>query len=123
MKSILLVEDDPDLQRLFVRAIEKRGYEVVAVPDGTSAIRELQSHRPLSLIVSNVFLSGALGIRPDLNVLLVADEPGSSVRNHDFSTERCYLLPKPFGIWEFLTHVVRLAGDFDMDYERLQPSP
>ncbi len=81
MKSILLVEDDPDLQRLFVRAIEKRGYEVVAVPDGTSAIRELQSHRPLSLIVSNVFLSGALGIRPDLNVLLWQTNPA-----HPFAT-------------------------------------
>ncbi len=44
--NVLVVEDERDLRELLAYNLERAGYSVVAVPNGTSALREIQSSLP-----------------------------------------------------------------------------
>jgi two-component system cell cycle response regulator CpdR len=42
MAKILLAEDDEDMRRFLVRALEKAGHEVVSFGEGASAFEEVK---------------------------------------------------------------------------------
>jgi CheY-like chemotaxis protein len=65
MLSALVVEDEPALQILYARILEKSGFQVLAAYDGNEAIAILQNHEPHLLL---------LDIRmPNVNGLAVID--------------------------------------------------
>ena len=43
--NVLLVEDDDDIREIIQDALERRGYDIVAVEDGREALDHLQSDR------------------------------------------------------------------------------
>ena len=43
--NVLLVEDDDDIREIIQDALERRGYEIVAVEDGREALDHLRSER------------------------------------------------------------------------------
>lgn len=51
MKKILLIEDDQHLTTLIKIKLEKEGYQVIAMPDGTNALAVLQKERPDILLL------------------------------------------------------------------------
>ncbi len=59
--KILLLEDDPSLRQILVKVFEESDYEVIAVKDGETAIRELKRFFP-DLIVSDVLMPKMNGI-------------------------------------------------------------
>jgi CheY-like chemotaxis protein len=65
MLLALVVEDEPALQILYARILEKSGFQVLAAYDGNEAIAILQNHEPHLLL---------LDIRmPNVNGLAVID--------------------------------------------------
>lgn len=76
---VLVVEDDPDVRDYTVEMVSDLGYTVLTAVDGASALRQLDSHREVALIFTDVVLSGgmngrqlaeqALRRRPRLKVL------------------------------------------------------
>ena len=44
--SVLIVEDDPDMQEMLVRSLEKQGYETVVAENGESALQKIQENIP-----------------------------------------------------------------------------
>jgi CheY-like chemotaxis protein len=76
---VLVVEDDPDVRDYTVEMVSDLGYTVLSAVDGASALRQLDSHREVALIFTDVVLSGgmngrqlaeqALRRRPRLKVL------------------------------------------------------
>ncbi|MCC6391296.1 MAG: response regulator [Bryobacterales bacterium] len=58
--SILLVEDNPVNQRIAQRLLEKTGHQVVAAPDGESALREWQA-KPFDAIFMDCQMPGMDG--------------------------------------------------------------
>lgn len=78
-KSILIVEDDPDLRKLAVRTITGLGYRVVDVPDGPSALSLLRGEQIFDLLFTDVVLPNGMdgaelaaraqALRPNLKVL------------------------------------------------------
>ena len=79
-ETILVVEDDPRVQRLTVTRLEGLGYQVLQADDGPSALKVLRSSTEIDLVLSDVVMPGgmtgfevadqALVIRPALRVLL-----------------------------------------------------
>ncbi|MEV6601024.1 response regulator [Actinoplanes sp. NPDC051346] len=61
MSTILLVEDDPDIRHLVSYRLGKGGLDVIAVPDGISALREVRT-RPPDLVLLDVRMPRMSGI-------------------------------------------------------------
>ncbi len=59
-KRILVVDDEPPIQRVLRRSLLVNGYDVVVVENAKQAI-EIVSHQPLDLILLDLCLPGELG--------------------------------------------------------------
>jgi DNA-binding response OmpR family regulator len=60
-KQVLLGEDEPLLRRLIGIRLEKDGYEVVAVDNGTEVIKKLEE-RPFDLIITDIMMPFMTGL-------------------------------------------------------------
>jgi CheY-like chemotaxis protein len=60
-QTILVVEDDEDLRRLFRTALSLAGYDVVEAGDGLEALRRID-HTPPDLVVLDLVLPVLSGI-------------------------------------------------------------
>lgn len=58
MKRILLAEDDNDMRRFLVKALEKAGYHVTPFDNGASAYDRLREE-PFSLLLTDIVMLGA----------------------------------------------------------------
>ena len=112
MPTILLVEDEPELQHLVVRELESSGFEVRPASDGTRALT-LFAEQPPDLVVLDWMLPGIDGLEvlrrirqtsavPVLMLTARAEEVdrvvGLEVGADDYLT-------KPFGMRELLARV------------------
>ena len=60
-KKILIVEDEFDILKLIEFNLKKEGFDVIAVSDGESAIKEVRSNKP-DLILLDLMLPGISGL-------------------------------------------------------------
>jgi CheY-like chemotaxis protein len=59
-KTILIVEDDPELQELYLVMLENEGHQILQVADGKEALETLKSVKP-DLILLDVILDEMMG--------------------------------------------------------------
>lgn len=80
---VLLVDDQPELRRLFQRALTKAGHTVVAVENGRKAVQSV-AEQSFDVVISDVRMPDMGGVEllralhaedPDLPVLLVSGAP------------------------------------------------
>lgn len=99
-RTVLLVEDDALVARTLARTIRERGYEVVHVSDGPSAIESVTKRR-FDMVFSDLHLPGASGVDilnvaraydPDVPLVLMTAAPTT-----DTAIEACSL-----GVLEYL---------------------
>ncbi|MCS0047527.1 MULTISPECIES: PP2C family protein-serine/threonine phosphatase [Vibrio diabolicus subgroup] len=62
MKSILLVDDSKTVLLYISSALEKQGYEVIAVEDGQSALEVLTYRKDIQFVLSDLMMPGINGI-------------------------------------------------------------
>ena len=84
MTRILLAEDDGDMRRFLVRALQNAGYDVVAFDNGMAAYERIREE-PFGLLLTDIVMPGGMdGIeltrrlrkeRPELKVLLMSGYP------------------------------------------------
>jgi len=60
-QKVLVVEDVAELRRALATALERAGYEVIAVPDGEEALRAFHSFQP-DLALLDILLPGKSGV-------------------------------------------------------------
>jgi CheY-like chemotaxis protein len=60
---VLVVEDDPDVRDYTVEMVGDLGYTVLSAADGASALRQLDSHRGVALLFTDVGLAGGMNGR------------------------------------------------------------
>ena len=79
MHRILLAEDDNDMRRFLVKALEKAGYHVTDFDNGASAYERLREE-PFSLLLTDIVMPEMDGIElarrateldPDLKVMFI----------------------------------------------------
>ncbi|MBV8835295.1 MAG: response regulator, partial [Alphaproteobacteria bacterium] len=118
-ETVLVVEDDPQVNTLAVEALEERGYTVIAAPDGPAALRLLET-RPIDLLLTDVVLPGGMNgrelsdeilrLRPGTRVLYVTGYTRNAIIHHGRIDPDIELLTKPFTA-ESLTRKVRQILD------------
>lgn len=58
---ILIIEDDPSVQKFLQRALERAGYDVLLAPNGREASKIIQTNVP-QLIITDLFMPEKDGI-------------------------------------------------------------
>ncbi len=72
-ETVLLVEDQEDVQRFARLALQSYGYTVLAAADGEEALRVLDAHPAVDVLVSDVVMPGMSG--PEVAAALRARAP------------------------------------------------
>jgi two-component system, OmpR family, alkaline phosphatase synthesis response regulator PhoP len=75
--KIVVAEDDENSRIILVKTLEKSGYEVLAAPDGTSALELLKRSVP-DLLISDINMPGMNGL--ELLKTVRTDENLKSIR-------------------------------------------
>ncbi|MCK6447172.1 MAG: PAS domain S-box protein [Planctomycetes bacterium] len=119
-ESILLVEDEPDVRRVVVRALTDRGYTVTDVGTPRAALELMESRSiAIDLLVTDVVMPGMDGPElaealrrrlPALRVIFVSGYTDDTVLRRGVDTASVRFLHKPF-TREALARKVREALD------------
>lgn len=119
-ETILLAEDEDAVRTVATAALERRGYRVLAAPDGETALAISQAFSgTIDLLLTDVVMPGMNGrelaeqlerTRTGLRVLFVSGYTDDAVLLQGVSTDERTLLTKPFTAAE-LTQRVRQALD------------
>lgn len=119
--QILIAEDDPDINRLLARILEKEGYQVTAAFSGSEARLLLKTVR-FDLILLDLMLPGATGeelvaeIRKNSTTpILVVSAKGQEDKLHVLKMGADDFISKPFDVNEVAVRVyslLRRSRDF-----------
>jgi excisionase family DNA binding protein len=115
--TVLVVDDDPDLQELFKSFLKKIGFSRVVVGTAKDAISSLRKQK-FDLMFLDLQLPDAPGdqvyktakqIDPDLNVIVITGYPDSEMLDKILQISPVTVLKKPLKI-EQLNQTVKILG-------------
>jgi CheY-like chemotaxis protein len=84
-KTILVVDDDPDVRDYASQVLEDCGYSVLKAPDGATALLMLRSRIPIDVLFTDIVMPGLDGLEvarravqqvPGLKVLFASGYAG-----------------------------------------------
>lgn len=120
--DVLIVEDDPWIQRLLRRNLEGQGHQVVAMSTPSQALQWAQQGEPwIDMLVCDVELPGMEGSRlsrhlqkqfPELVTLLLCSDRGA-VDADLLSTARFAYLARPYSLDDFADVVTEIIAQGD----------
>ena len=122
--TILLVEDDEEVNRFATEVLREEGYNVIATHDARSALRLLDANPGIKLLFTDIILPGehewpsalrrSLRRRPDLKVLHATGYTRDAIIHEGRLDSDVELLNKPF-THDLLTRKVRQILDADRE--------
>ena len=105
-ETILVVEDDEQVNRLAVEALAERGYRVLSASDGASGLRIAGSAGQIDLLLTDVVLPGGMNgrelademrqRRDDIKILYMTGYTRNAIIHHGRLDPDIDLLTKPF---------------------------
>ena len=122
MFGILLAEDEQVIREYLARALERSGYEVVAVDSGTTAAPLLEAER-FDLLLTDIIMPEIDGIQlaqycnmvsPTTNVIFITGFSGVAMRA-GASIPNAKVLAKPFHLKDLVLEVERLFAKESCD--------
>jgi len=110
--QVLLVDDEPDLQRMLQANLAARGYTVTAVETGEEALRRFAAHPP-DLVILDLMLPGISGLDvcralragSSVPILVLSARGEEQVKVQALDLGADDYLTKPFGLDELLARV------------------
>jgi CheY-like chemotaxis protein len=110
MHTVLVVEDDPALRALMVRALSGKGYRALEASDGIEALEQLAADPDIELVVTDI-------VMPRMNGVELAQQLAASARTRllfvsafgqEYTELPASLLEKPFTQAALIAEVDRL---------------
>ena len=118
---ILLVEDDPDVRDYTVEMVSDLGYTVLSAADGASALRQLELHREVVLLFTDVVLAGgmngrqlavqALRRRPRLKILYTTGYARNAIVHQGRLESGVEVVFKPFSYSDLAAKIRQILDD------------
>ena len=111
--KILLAEDDNDMRRFLVKALEKAGYEVRSFDNGASAYDRLREE-PFSLLLTDIVMPEmdgielarrAVSVDPRIRIMFITGFAAVALRNRQTSRADAKVLSKPFHLRELVEEI------------------
>ncbi|KKX30475.1 MULTISPECIES: response regulator [unclassified Rhizobium] len=118
MQKILLAEDDNDMRRFLVKALEKAGYNVASFDNGASAYDRLREE-PFSLLLTDIVMPEMDGIElarrateldPDLKVMFITGFAAVALNSDSKAPKDAKVLSKPFHLRDLVDEVNKLLA-------------
>jgi len=115
-QKILLAEDDNDMRRFLVKALEKAGYTVSSFDNGASAYDRLREE-PFSLLLTDIVMPEMDGIElarrateldPDLKVMFITGFAAVALNSDSKAPKDAKVLSKPFHLRDLVNEVNKL---------------
>ena len=107
MKTILIVDDDPDMRKLATIILSKEGYNVIEAEDGSMALDLVKEKKP-DLVISDVMMENVNGF---MLYELLHDDPVTADIPLIFVTGAA----QQAGAWDSDPNVVYLEKPIMMD--------
>jgi two-component system, cell cycle response regulator CpdR len=114
---ILLAEDDESLRGFLARALERAGYEVVACPDGETAIEALD--QAFHVLLTDIVMPGIDGIevariaaarQPGMRIMFITGFAAVALSAGDRAPAGAKVLAKPVHLREIVAEVERMVA-------------
>jgi two-component system cell cycle response regulator CpdR len=116
MARILLAEDDDDMRRFLVKALERAGYDVADFDNGASAYERLREE-PFSLLLTDIVMPEMDGIElarrateidPDLKVMFITGFAAVALNPDSKAPKDAKILSKPFHLRDLVNEVEKM---------------
>jgi two-component system cell cycle response regulator CpdR len=114
--KILLAEDDNDMRRFLVKALQNAGYDVASFDNGVSAYNRLREE-PFELLLTDIVMPEMDGIElarrateldPEIKVMFITGFAAVALNPDNNAPKDARILSKPFHLRELVTEVERL---------------
>ena len=117
-QKILLAEDDNDMRRFLVKALEKAGYKDISYDNGASAYDRLREE-PFSLLLTDIVMPEMDGIElarrateldPDLKVMFITGFAAVALNPDSKAPKDAKVLSKPFHLRDLVDEVNKMLA-------------
>ncbi len=118
MNKILLAEDDNDMRRFLVRALQNAGYDVVSYDNGMSAYNRLREE-PFELLLTDIVMPEMDGIElarrateldPDIKVMFITGFAAVALNPDSQAPKDAKVLSKPFHLKDLVNEVQKMMA-------------
>jgi two-component system cell cycle response regulator CpdR len=116
--KILLAEDDNDMRRFLVKALQNAGYSVVSFDNGLEAYNRLREE-PFELLLTDIVMPEMDGIElarrateldPDIKVMFITGFAAVALNPDNQAPRQAKVLSKPFHLRDLVNEVTRLLA-------------
>jgi two-component system, cell cycle response regulator CpdR len=116
MSRILLAEDDNDMRRFLVKALQNAGYDVASFDNGMSAYNRLREE-PFELLLTDIVMPEMDGIElarrateldPDIKVMFITGFAAVALNPDSKAPKDAKVLSKPFHLKDLVSEVNRM---------------
>ena len=118
MTRILLAEDDDDMRRFLVKALQNAGYDVASFDNGLSAYNRLREE-PFGLLLTDIVMPEMDGIElarlaaqidPEMKIMFITGFAAVALNPSSGAPKQAKVLSKPFHLKDLVTEVDRLMA-------------
>ncbi|HEY7244885.1 MAG TPA: response regulator [Xanthobacteraceae bacterium] len=118
MAKIILAEDDGDMRRFLVRALQNAGYEVISFDNGLSAYQRLREE-PFELLLTDIVMPEMDGIElarraseldPDIKIMFITGFAAVALNSDSNAPKNAKVLSKPVHLRELVNEVQKMLA-------------
>jgi two-component system, cell cycle response regulator CpdR len=118
MSKILLAEDDTDMRRFLVKALQNAGYEVISYDNGLSAYHRLREE-PFQLLLTDIVMPEMDGIElarraaeldPDIKIMFITGFAAVALNSDSKAPRNAKVLSKPVHLRDLVTEVHKMLA-------------
>jgi two-component system cell cycle response regulator CpdR len=118
MPKILLAEDDNDMRRFLVKALQNAGFEVTDYDNGLAAYRHLREE-PFQLLLTDIVMPQMDGIElarraseldPDMKIMFITGFAAVALNPDSQAPKEARVLSKPFHLRDLVNEVSKLLA-------------
>jgi two-component system cell cycle response regulator CpdR len=116
--KILLAEDDDDMRRFLVRALERAGHDVTSFSEGASAFEEVKQ-ASFDLLLTDIVMPEMDGIElarraaeldPSLKIMFITGFAAVALNPDSRAPKDAKVLSKPFHLKDLVSEVERMVA-------------
>jgi two-component system, cell cycle response regulator CpdR len=118
MPKILLAEDDTDMRRFLVKALQNAGYEVISYDNGLAAYQRLREE-PFELLLTDIVMPEMDGIElarraseldPDIKIMFITGFAAVALNSDSHAPKNAKVLSKPVHLRELVNEVHKMLA-------------
>ena len=118
MAKIILAEDDGDMRRFLVKALQNAGYDVISFDNGLAAYQRLREE-PFELLLTDIVMPEMDGIElarrateldPDIKIMFITGFAAVALNSDSAAPKNAKVLSKPVHLRDLVNEVQKMLA-------------